>query len=117
MTDQRESANMGGLRSRRFWWTECAVCRTRCYRDTDMPLFTSPAAAQSVFDPGGWGFTRRADGRVLCCECGDKADCAERGFHTYTPWEADPRDSEIEFRACEHCDGGFEDRLAALGGP
>jgi hypothetical protein len=85
-------------------WIECTTCGTASY-ETGTPHFASVTQArQELLDEHGYGWSERADGRLLCRSCSKSADCAERG-HQMGPWRPHPRDPQIAWRYCAHCGG------------
>ena len=72
------------------------------------------AAVEYVLGEDGLGWTRRPDGRLLCRRCSESADCDFTG-HQHTEWRP-KRDAGVEWRMCEHCGGGLEERFVEMGG-
>jgi hypothetical protein len=97
-------------------WLDCADCGTDSY-DEGTPHFASEAEGRrQILGEDGYGWTERADGRLMCRHCSDRADCAEHG-HDMGEWTRHAGDAEIEWRYCQHCGGEIEDRLVAMGWP
>jgi len=96
----------------------CADCGDRCWEEYT-PHYSSEADlwASVLGHDGdvGYEWTRRADGRVLCARCSERADCAERG-HEWSEWREGYNDPEVEWRMCNHCPSGMEERLAVVPG-
>ena len=99
-------------------WVECDS--PDCGNDKGWPdegpfhFSTDRAALDYVLGEKGMGWTRLPDGRLLCRSCSEAADCAATG-HQWTDWRVHHRDPGIEWRLCEHCGGGFEERLTVAG--
>lgn len=92
--------------------------------DEGTPHFETEAKAlEYLIGEEGCGWSIRPDGRLLCRFCSEHADCEATG-HQWGEWRPRMRwdaaagrsipdeDSGTEWRMCDHCSGGFEERIA-----
>lgn len=109
MSDARRDPR---VRSQTTYWIDCTVCGSHADRPPP-PRYASEAEMwHAMLDPGGSGWTRRDDGRVLCPTHADAAQCDENG-HTMTPWTAHPLDERLKWRYCARCGADFAQQIEA----
>jgi hypothetical protein len=81
------------------------------------PHFTNETEALNyVVGPGGCGWTRLPDGRLLCGGCMEDAECAVTG-HQMREWFTSPTNPAVQWRTCGHCGRNFEQRFIEMEGP
>lgn len=71
-------------------------------------------ALEYVVGEDGMGWTRLPNGRLLCRACSEQADCAATD-HQWSSWRKHRTDPAIEWRICQHCGNGFDERLVEMG--
>jgi hypothetical protein len=88
-------------------------CTDKGWDEGALHFASEQEALEYVLGEDERGWTRRPDGRLLCRSCSEDADCEALG-HQWSKWRDHHRDDAIQWRCCEHCRGGFDERLKAM---